>query len=394
MTNTIKEKGKELQPASQDAEQNEIDMDLLDPDILFGTGQHEHEPSYPEPTCNAGPGLSNGFINPSAVTLTDNSDWSSLLGLATPAEWDFPMQPQSTGMAFPNATYYPDTQDTSTNTDSSTAANTPSSSTSTTSNHDCDSRPKSRNATSKSTPLTMHSCIRQLADLNVRLYDQFKSLPPPCTDLTVDMVSVSEINGPLIAIDEIFRMTQSLIDIMVYFYPPAGTCTRVTPDTGTLMLLLSCTDRVIDIFELLFSHMQSCLVNKNVPTMPDGKPFQLPKLRIGTYTPPAPTAMTVHMLTIILMASHLFDQLQEVLGVSRYGATDSVVLSSPDPFEVQLAVGKRSHFPNFTDEARAAVTRRARSVATEIVNARHLILSLPGMYGPGSLSAFADTPTD
>lgn len=375
-------------------------MDLLDPGILFDSGQHEFEPGLPEPTCNAEQGLTNGFINPNSVTLTDDCDWSNLLGLSTATEWDFPMQPQSPlapfrGMAFPNATYRQDTSNS--NTDSSTAANTPSSSTSTTSNHDCDSEdsPTSTSSNSKSNPLTMHSCIRQLADLNVKLYDQHKRLPPVCEDLTIDMISVTDINGPLIAIDEIFHMTQNLIDIMVFFYPPAGTCTKVTPDTGTLMLLLSCTDRVIDIFELLFCHMESCLVNKNVPTMPDGKPFQLPALRIGSYTPPAPTAMTVHMLTIILMASHLFDQLQEVLGISRYGATDTsdpVVLASPDPFEVQLAVGKRSHFPNFTDEAKAAVTRRARSVATGIVNARRLVLNLPGMYGPGSVNTFAETP--
>lgn len=399
-TSNTKEKDEQIQPASQDPQHtDEIDMDLLDPDILFDPGQHP----------NAAPGLSNGFLNPSSVTLTDEGDWSTLMGLASPTAssclWDFPMQPQSPsallrGMAFPNASYRQDLAS-NTNTDSSTPANTPSSSTSTTSNHDCDNRPKSRSSSSKAvaTTMTTHSCIRQLADLNVKLYDQLNSLPPVCPDISVDMICATEIDGPLIAIDEIFRMTQSLIDIMVFFYPPAatGTCAQVTPDTGTLMLLFSCADRVIDIFELLFSHMQSCLVNKNVPTTLDGKPFQLPQLRIGSYTPPAPTAMTVHMLTIILMASHLFDQLQEVLGVSRYGATDSsnpAVVADPDPFEIQLAVGTRSHFPNFTDEVKAAVTRRARSVAINIITARQLVLNLPGMYGSGSFSTFRETPKD
>lgn len=354
----------------------------------------------------SGPGLPDEFMDTCAADSTINTtDWTNFLGLATPSvsPWDYPTQPsmpnplQSPSSPFKITTPIVDlTYEEQNTTDSSSgAADTPSGS-STTDSLDGGEKPARPNT---SNSVSLHSHIRRLADLAVKLYDQFNMLPPVCDEVTQKVVKGNMrdpgMTSQLIAIDEVFKMTQALIDIMIDFYPPDGKPSRVIPDQGAVLLLLSCTDRVLDIFELLFAHMRACLANKFIPMLPNGKPWALPELRIGSYTPPAPTAITMHMLTIILMASHLFDQLQEVLGVGRHGAGASqdatVVLASHDPLEVDLAVGIRSKFPDFTEEAKLAVTRRARSVASDIISARGLLLSLPGMGGSGSFGTFAGT---
>ncbi|KAK4215794.1 hypothetical protein QBC37DRAFT_311788 [Rhypophila decipiens] len=367
------------QPAFRDPsdQPHDIDLDLLDPDVLFSSCQldvamptsHDfhniHELQDPD-----------SFMDTNPLNLP--TDWSSFLGVATPAmsPWDYPTDPRrSPSVQFPVDITQPEPSNTDS---SSSSADTPSSSSTADSidgNETC--RPSIPKA------LSLQSHIRRLADLAVKLYEQFRVLPPVCDDgpdMTV-MASLEsgEMASHLIAIDEIFKSTQTLIDIMIEFYPPDGKPCRVRPDQGTLLLLLSCTDRVLDIFELLFGHMQACLSHKFIPRMPDGKPWRLPELRIGSYTPPAPTAIAMHMLTIILMASHLFDQLQEILGVGRHGLAAST------------RAGDNPSFPDFTEEAKSAVTRRARSVAGDIINARRLLLSLPGMYGSASFNTFTET---
>lgn len=377
-----------------------IDLDLLNPDILFVSGH----PDGSATTSLAAPPFSGDFMDTGCVdSTTIPTDWSNFLGLATPSSspWEYSPTGQSPSAQFRMTPALETGDQDLSNTDSSSgAADTPSSSSTADSLEGSD---PVRPSVSKTGTVGLHSHIRRLADLAVKLYDQFKALPPVCKDITEEITlrnfESGEIQNQLIAMDEIFKLTQSLIDIMIDFYPPDGQTSKVTPDQGALLLLLSCTDRVLDIFELLFGHMHACLTNKFIPMMPDGKPWALPALRIGSYTPPAPTAIAMHMLTIILMASHLFDQLQEVLGVGRHGVAagaattkdSSVVLASHDPTEVDLAVGRRSKFPNFTEEAKLGITRRARSVATDIVKARGLLLSLPGMYGSGSFGAFAET---
>ncbi|KAM7197421.1 hypothetical protein V8F20_006566 [Naviculisporaceae sp. PSN 640] len=359
-----------------------LDLDLLDPDIFFVSGHTDGSatnsltaPEFPDEFRDTGCADSNAVP----------TDWSTFLGLASPgpSPWEYsPQSGQSPSAQFRTTPFLETGDQDPSNTDSSSsaAADTPSSSSTTDS---VDSGDRGRPNISNTITVSLHSHIRQLADLAVKLYDQYNSLPPVCDDftdkITMGTLEGSKLSNQLIAIDEIFKMTQSLIDIMIDFYPPDSKPSKVTPDQGALLLLLSCTDRVLDIFELLFAHMHACLANKALPTRPDGKPWALPELRIGSYTPPAPTAIAMHMLTIILMASHLFDQLQEVLGVGRHGLAAGA------------AIGMRSKFPNFTEEAKLAVTRRARSVATDIVKARGLLLSLPGMYGSGSFGTFAGT---
>lgn len=190
-------------------------------------------------------------------------------------------------------------------------------------------------------------------------------------------------DGRLFAIDKTFSMTQTLVDLVGRLYPPPDTDATGDVDQGTILLLLSCANRVFDIYELIVGHMRGCIKHKLTPVTSDGKTLLLPQLRIGSFAPPTPAAMAVHMLMVVLMASNLFDQLQQVLGVWR---TDRTGVSGPAMgtrrwTEVELAIGARSRFPDFTDEARSEVSRRASAVAGEILSTRQLLLDNVGLAG-------------
>jgi len=218
--------------------------------------------------------------------------------------------------------------------------------------------------------------IQQLADLNVRLYENAKSLPPVATGPTATKLPSME--GRLFAIDETFKMTQTLVDIANELYPRARPASHSAPDQATVLLLLSCANRVCDTYEVLLGHMRGCLEHKACPTYPDGKTVQLPQFRIGNYAPPGPTAIAMHMLMFILMAANLFDQFQEVLGIwrpNKHGVAEGAIRSNNDAFGIETP-GGRSHFPDFSQEAKSEVSRRARAVAVDIVRTREQILGL------------------
>ncbi|CRK16082.1 hypothetical protein BN1723_002257 [Verticillium longisporum] len=204
--------------------------------------------------------------------------------------------------------------------------------------------------------------VRRLADLNVRLYEHSAALPP------VTMVAsdkVPSLEGRLFAIDETFRMTQSLIDLLRTLYPRDGPVSDLVSDQGTLLLIMSCSNRVFDIYEVIFGHMRGCVNHNITPVTPDGKTVLLPELRIGSFAPPAPSAIAMQMLLIVMMASELFDQLRDVLGCWNSGDLS------------RRAAGGR--FPDFAEDVGSELVKRAGSVAGEIGSARQMLLSVAGV---------------
>lgn len=224
--------------------------------------------------------------------------------------------------------------------------------------------------------------VRQLADLNVQLYEHAETLPALST-ATRDREPT--LDGRVFAIDKTFGMTQTLIDMISRLYPRAGAYSDFAPDQGTILLLQSCANRVFDIYEVIFGHMRGCIQHKLTPVTTDGKTLLLPQLRIGSFAPPSPAAITMHMLMVVMMASSLFDQLQEVLGVWR-GDTSGHRWGCRERTEVQLAVGTASRFPDFTAEAKSEVSRRASAVAGEILSTRQLLLGMSGSQTVGSMT--------
>lgn len=190
-------------------------------------------------------------------------------------------------------------------------------------------------------------------------------------------------DGRVFAIDKTFSMTQTLVDLVGRIYPPPDADPGCEVDQGTILLLLSCANRVFDVYEVILGHMRGCIKHKLTPVTSDGKTLLLPQLRIGSFAPPTPTAMAVHMLMVVLMASNLFEQLQQVLGVWM---TDRADVAGPTVgarrrSEVDLAIEVRSRISGFIDEARSEVSRRASAVAGEILSTRQLLLDNVGQAG-------------
>src|SRR5207247_412974 len=117
--------------------------------------------------------------------------------------------------------------------------------------------------------------------------------------------------------DETFKMTQKFVDTIGRLYSNAGLVSESVPDSGTILLLLSCANRVFDVYEAIVGHMRCCIEHILTPVHDNGQTVAIPPFRIGGFAMPTPAAITMHMLVVILMASNLFDQLLQVLGVRR-----------------------------------------------------------------------------
>lgn len=230
--------------------------------------------------------------------------------------------------------------------------------------------------------------VRQLADLNVRLCEHMNMLPPLGNAASSAGIMPSR-NGQLFPIDETFSLTQSLIDHLKHLYPPSVSDPSRTPDQGTLLLIMSCSGRVFDIYEVIFGHMAGCINHNITPLTSAGKTMLLPQVRIGAYTPPKAAAIAMQMLLIVLLAAELFDQLQEALGVWRHrraAPADGSHGRLEGGVEHAL-VGPKRRYPDFAENTRSEMERRATTVAAEIGNMRQRLLSLPGMAGAGALQA-------
>ncbi|KAJ4382495.1 hypothetical protein N0V85_008584 [Neurospora sp. IMI 360204] len=210
--------------------------------------------------------------------------------------------------------------------------------------------------------LTPYSPVRQLANLNVSLYEHLCLIPQLFSNLGLPtptpVVRIDVLEKRLLAIDHTFQLTQELIDIAGKLYPRSGplsgddaptvprrgTGVPLAQDQGTILLLLSCAQRVCDVYDLMLSNMRRCL-------------------------PPTAKAVPLHMLMVVMMASNLFDQLQEVLGLWRHNEQGQH--AGLEVVDLQ--------YPDFGREAKEAIRKKARDVTMEIVSIRQIIMSFPVM---------------
>ncbi|PGH03574.1 hypothetical protein GX51_04000 [Blastomyces parvus] len=177
--------------------------------------------------------------------------------------------------------------------------------------------------------------VRQLADLNIKLCEHAAKMPSSSAKLAEVQSLVA---GRMFEIDKIFGLIQSLLDVTSDIYshsilpsekqdhpsadtsPAAGTSPDgYVPDRSTFLLILSCYDRVMDICQCLFTHIECCINSLAAPMTPEAQSTQLPELRIGSYKPPISSAVAMKMFLFHTMARQLLVQLRIVLGV--HGST-------------------------------------------------------------------------
>ena len=205
--------------------------------------------------------------------------------------------------------------------------------------------------------------IRQLSQLSIGLYDHISTIPPQSIhDKAVSFGAGTTKDGSLAAKftsyspDEIFKLTQDLIDIYPVFLdtflrgrpsssespscynvnartPSAAALTPrddlcgntplranvIVPepkdrhDHASILLLLSCHLRVIDIYDELFKHIAACMRDSTDESMDTTQMCcPIPTVSIGTYTPPPSSSVPMQMMLLVHLAAQLADNAGEL----------------------------------------------------------------------------------
>lgn len=201
---------------------------------------------------------------------------------------------------------------------------------------------------------SISQCIRQLSDLSVRLYEHSATIPPqsihdaiPENESYADVMNARAKDYAYYKVDDTFQLTQELIDIYPSFiniftrrkisqashsshtptnfvpeklYDQSGASLRpIAPsfsnplalDHSSILLVLSCHLRLIEIYDELFKHMQVCIDQKG-PICASQQSFNAPQLRIGNYVPPLTTSTQMQVLLLLHFATSLCDHAVEL----------------------------------------------------------------------------------
>jgi hypothetical protein len=203
---------------------------------------------------------------------------------------------------------------------------------------------------------SVSQCIRQLSELSRRLYEHGITIPPqdihapvPENEPYEDVMNTRAQNYENYKADDTLQITQELIDIYPSFmdlftrrkvaYAPQtpqdstafdlNTLNDVQPkevlgpiapsitnplalDHSSILLIVSCHSRLIDIYDELFKHMQVCIDQRGMAFTPEQTTFKAPQLRIGNYVPPTGTAIRMQMLLLLHFATSLCDHAVEL----------------------------------------------------------------------------------
>ena len=208
--------------------------------------------------------------------------------------------------------------------------------------------------------LSVNKCIRQLSKLSISLFEHSNTIPPltihepiPENEDQQETMNSRAKKYANYSVDETFRVTQELIDIypsflelftkrqvshsskssnvqrtlnspvdaeqrFEHFGPVAQPLLNsVNLDHSSILLILSCHLRVIDIYEQLFKHMNACIELRGLTSAQDEPTFMAPQLRIGSYVPPIAAAVPMQMLLLIHFATSLCDFAVELDGNIR-----------------------------------------------------------------------------
>jgi len=153
--------------------------------------------------------------------------------------------------------------------------------------------------------------VRKLATLNIELY-QYNSTLPPTSSSRTDRTPSTE--GRIFTINKTLHITQSLINTLQILYPSISQDNpKFIPDQGTLLLIISYSTHIFNIYTAIFTHMRGCIQHSLTPIIPDSNTIRLLLLHIRSFTLPTPSAIAIYILLIIIITSQLFNQLQEVL---------------------------------------------------------------------------------
>ncbi|KAH9214650.1 hypothetical protein DL95DRAFT_148874 [Leptodontidium sp. 2 PMI_412] len=246
------------------------------------------------------------------------------------------------------------------------------------------------------------SLVRKLSQLNVDLSDHKTTLPP----LSVHDVLPPELDvvcpqGNEYVLEDTFRLTQSLIEIypifLHLFINPTPSSQTTTPDSdwlgtdsfgssgaepssdstssstsskakepmdhASILLLISCHLRVVDIYDILFKHMEICISQKGVAKTARQAALTAPTLSIGNYIPPPSSAVPMQMLLLVQFASQLYNFAVDMASEIPYPLNET---SSGGPIDSTLVLTKAAA-ENVKDRA-GSMSQRLSSLRSQMLN--------------------------
>jgi hypothetical protein len=220
-------------------------------------------------------------------------------------------------------------------------------------------------------PDSESNCVRKLSQLSIDLFEHSNTVPPlsiydsPPRNVEEDSVYLGPQDYSKYHPDETFRLTQSLVDIYptflnaflphstsqssnasstwssdsmsnTYFetaqHPIASSTsssrssTIQTLDHPSILLILTCHLRLIDIYETLFKHMHACFEQGGIARTPQQATLKAASLKIGSFEPPPSAAIPMQMLLMVQFASQLFNYAADLaleIGESEGGTPSS-----------------------------------------------------------------------
>ena len=232
---------------------------------------------------------------------------------------------------------------------------------------------------SANSSLSTLSIIRELSNLNVKLYAHASSIPKPPNSAT-EPLSWKDKD---FAMDQTFELSQSMIALLNRLSPPRymenslnnspkfGSLNPQSShpladpespciDQASMLIILSCHMRLMETYDYIFRNMQACLDRSSIMAPEDY--VSLPSVSVGSFSFPPTSAMQLTM--VLHCASEILDQLRKVTGSNRlYTATqdgDSRAASDPDPITITAE----------------AVTRKQKKLIDGIKNLRHSLVTL------------------
>ncbi|KAI1643975.1 uncharacterized protein F4817DRAFT_367936 [Daldinia loculata] len=165
--------------------------------------------------------------------------------------------------------------------------------------------------------------IQSLSDLNVETFSLSSTIPKP-------PISTSQ---PLswkdkdFAIDKTFQLSQRFIEALDKLYPrqPGGsaqdsitspiressTSRLASFDQASFLLVLSCYQRLIEIYNDIFGNMQACLDRSSV-TAPEDY-VRMPDVKVGSFSLPNSSALQITL--VLQLARHLLQRMSFIIKI-------------------------------------------------------------------------------
>ncbi|EPE33800.1 hypothetical protein GLAREA_06813 [Glarea lozoyensis ATCC 20868] len=247
-------------------------------------------------------------------------------------------------------------------------------------------------------PKNVHECMKNLSKLSLDLYEHSIIIPPLSThpdtssaesgaDTRSDVETATKIiqnqypanheaqETEEFPIDDTFHLTTALLDIVCYLNEfrtdvshittetagnssnkrpqpnkivswedvvetrgdaRQGVCDR-TVDKATVMLVISCYTRLMDVYECLFGHIKACVEKAILPRNNAGQLVSLPAVRVGSFQVPTSKAIPLQVMTLLQLSSSVGGNMKTLLDrlqTSPWGGTKGMLDTNESTLDI------------------------------------------------------------